>query len=137
MSVTERQLKEIAQRLGGAAEAGLDVERTAEAVVERLRGQPSVQVGWRRHAPVVGALAAAATAILAVGILSSNSTFQNRTVIDLAPTSAGLHALSFEELEEVYDSLSFEAPVSELTTASLDDLSIGQLEELLETLMED
>jgi hypothetical protein len=85
----------------------------------------------------LGALAAAATAVLAVGILSSVNPDQGRSVLDLAPSSAGLHALSFEELEEVYDSLSFEAPISELSVASLDDMNIGQLEELLETLMED
>jgi hypothetical protein len=137
MSITERQLAELTQRLGEEAGERLDVEETAAAVIERLREEPNFAGGWRQHTPVLGAIAAAAALVLAVSILSDGDGNPLLNGSDLAAAPATLQALSVEELEEVYDSLSFEAPISELATAGLDDMNIGQLEELLETLMED
>ena len=88
--------------------------------------------------PQLSAVAAAAVIVLAIGILVDNGG-NNPSEADsnLAPMPLELQALSDDELEEVFDSLSFEAPVSELAVANLEDMSLGQLEELLQTMMED
>ena len=70
-------------------------------------------------------------------IADNGGNYPSEADLDLAPMPLELQALSDDELEEVFDSLSFEAPVSELAVASLEDMSVGQLEELLQTMMED
>ena len=40
-------------------------------------------------------------------------------------------------LVEVFDSLRLEAPISEIAAVGLDDMNMGQLEELLQTMMEE
>ncbi len=137
MSVNDRQLEDLAKHLGDEAGARLDVNEVAGAVVERLRVEREEVVWWRRQIPVLGAVAAAAVMVLAIGVLAGNSEGPNGNALDFSPTSVELQALSVDELEEVFDSLSFEAPVFELAAASLEDMSVGQLEELLQTMMED
>ena len=46
-----------------------------------------------------------------------------------------LESLSFADLEEVFDSLTYEGPIAELSAVGLDNLDENQLRELL-TLME-
>ena len=137
MSVDDQQLERLARRLGERAVGQLDVDATAKAVVERLKSEPERVVWWRRM-PQLSAVAAAAVIVLAIGILVDNGG-NNPSEADsnLAPMPLELQALSDDELEEVFDSLSFEAPVSELAVANLEDMSLGQLEELLQTMMED
>ncbi len=136
MSLDDQQLERLAGRLGTRAEARLDPERVAEGVVERLRCAPSPVVWWRRM-PALSALAAAAVLVLAIGIVADNTQDVGDVDLAFAETPAELQELSVDELAEVYDSLSFSAPVYEFTNAGLEDLSVGQLEELLRTMMED
>ena len=137
MSMDDQQLEQLARRLGSRAVEKLDVDETAMAVIERLKSEP-VRLVWWRRAPRLSMMAAAAVIVLAIGILTDDGG-SNPSAADLngVPTPLELQALSDYELEEVFDSLSFEAPVSELAAASLEDLSVGQLEELLQTMMED
>jgi len=127
----ERQLEHLAQRLGERAESSLDVERTARAVLKRLREEPVRAVWWRRT-PVLQSLAAAAVVVLTAGILVTNHVLDGgRSPAELfAPVE--LQELSLEELEEVYDSLFVEAPVYELVAVGLHDLNENELEELLQ-----
>lgn len=137
MSMDDGQLERTAKRLGATAAARLDVDRTARVVVERLRLEPEHAVWWRRT-PVLSAVAAAAVIVMAVGILiDSRREHRSGSEQALAFAPIELQALSDDELEEVYDSLAFEAPVSELIVASLEEMSVGQLEELLRTMMEE
>ena len=135
--MNDQQLEQVARRLGAEAGDRIDVDRTAVAVVARLKREPERLAWWQRHMPVFGAVAAAAVMVLSIGILSESGEPRLNEQQDLALASFGLQALSDEELEEVYDSLVFEAPVSELATAGFEDMSVGQLEELLQTMMED
>ena len=137
MSMDDQQLEQLARRLGARAAGRLDVDETARAVVARLKSEPERVVWWRRK-PQLSVLAAAAVIVLAIGIFSDNGG-DNSSDADLALASMPLvlQALSDDELAEVFDSLSFEAPVSELAVASLEEMSVGQLEELLQTMMED
>ena len=137
MTVDDRQLEGLAKDLGAAAGDRLDVNRTARAVMSRLKAEPERVVWWRRQMPVFQAVAAAAMVVLAIGLLSESGPRSGEAELHMAYAPLALEAFSEDELTEVYDSLSFEAPIYELTAAGLDDMSVGQLEELLETMMED
>ena len=136
MNVDDKQLEQLAKHLGVNAAARLDVDQTARVVVERLKSEPERVVWWRRPR-ILSVVASAAVIFVAVGILANGR--NDTTALDLEPANAplDLQALSFDELEEVFDTLTFEAPVSELSFASLDDMSVGQLEELPQTMMEE
>lgn len=136
MSVDDQQLEQLAKRLGATAAARLDVDETARAVVERLKCEPEKVVWWRRM-PMLSAVAAAAVIVLAVGILSDTREGSGKVDSGMTQMPVELRALSFDELEEVFDSLTFEAPVSELAVVGLEDMNVGQLEELLQTMMEE
>jgi len=136
MSIEERQLEQFAKRLGASAEANLDIDAVVSSVVERLKSSSEHRVWWRRT-PVLSAVAAAAVLVVAVGILSDDGDNVAPVDSDMAVTPTELEALSFDELAEVFDTLNFEAPVSENAGAGFDDLSVGQLEELLQTMMEE
>ena len=136
MNLDDQQLEQLAKHLGASAAAHLDVDETARAVVERLKSAPERFVWWRRM-PMVQAMAAAAVIVLIVGILADGRDSHTALDLDLTHTPSELQALSFDELGEVFDTLTFEAPVSELSVAGLDNMSVGQLEELLQTMMEE
>ena len=135
--MNDRQLEQVARRLGARAGDRVDVDQTATSVVARLKREPEREKWWRRHMPVLGAVAAAAVMVLWIGILSDSGEARFVEGQGLALAQFGLQAMSDEELEEVFDSLVFDAPVSELATAGLEEMSVGQLEELLQTMMED
>ncbi len=132
MEMDERELERVAKRLGRVAAERLDVERTVQAVVARLRAEPAPVVWWRRMR-VLQATAAAAMILLTVGVLVRGQI--DRDVITLSDVAVPveLRALEVEELEEVFDSLEVYAPVYELA-ANLENLTEGQLEELLRTM---
>ena len=127
----ERQLEQIANRLGEEAAQKLDVEQTARAVLERLRVEP-VRVVWWRRMPVLRTAAAAAVVVLTAGILITSQLGSGAGEVVLLPAPEELDVLSVEELEEVFDSLAFDAPVYELAAARLEDLNDAQLRELLQ-----
>ena len=124
----EKQLTEIASRLGSSAAERLDVDRVAQRVVAQLRASPARGTWWRR----TPALRAAAV----VAMLVSGGVIVNRLGNDpigrpglAAPV--GMEDFSAMELAEVLDSLDQITPVYQLAPASLDDLDETQLRELL------
>ena len=132
----DKQLEQLAAQLGDRAAEQLDLERTAQVVVERLRLESEPVVWWRKPR-VVRAFAAAALVVLTTGVLVTMrvaSTGSQRA--EVAQTELfELESLSFADLEEVHDSLTYEGPVAELSAVGLDNLDENQLRELL-TLME-
>ena len=126
----ERQLARLARKLGAEAAGRLDVEQTARAVLRRVKEEP-VAVKWWRRMPVLQSAAAAAVVVLTVGVLVVSQLGSNGSEVAVLPAFTELHALSDDELEQVYDSLTADAPVYELSAANLQDLNEGQLEELL------
>lgn len=124
----EQQIEALAQQLGTRHAATVSAERTANAVVARLaEGDDRV---WSTVL-ALRVLRIAAAVILLVGSV---------LVIDAARQSASdpangaavaLEGLGVDELEQVLDSLDAEAPVSEFVAGNLNDLSDGELVELL------
>ena len=126
----ERQIVQLAKRLGAKAADTLDVERTAQVVISRVKQAPAKVVWWRRM-PLLQSAAAAAVFVLTVGVFVVSQLKTNGSDLGVLEEFAELHALSDSELEQVYDSLTAEAPVHELSAVNLQDLNEGQLEELL------
>lgn len=133
----EKQLEQLAQKVGRERAQRVDPEATAQAVLRRLRTEPVGQPWWRRAGqwPLRHRLQAAAAAAILVA-----TTFG---VLRLAGDGNGfgayagpaeLEELVAAELAEVLDSLEIEAPVYELIEVSLYDLSEGELSALLEEL---
>ena len=107
----DARLHEVAQRLGAGAAERLDVERTARAVVERLRAEPRaerwtwVQPAWLRIA---------ATAILVIGgALVTRALVWQRAPGSavVVPVGEDLTDLTAEQLREALTVL--DQPVSE------------------------
>ncbi len=121
----EKQLTEIASRLGSDAAERLDVDGVARRVVAELRSSPA-RVTWWSRTPVLRAAAV-------VAMLVSGGVIVNRLGNDLPGLAApvGLEDFSVTELAEVLDSLDQITPVDQLAPASLDDLDETQLQELL------
>jgi len=69
----EQQLEKLARGLGARAAEQLDVERTAQAVVRRLKDEP-VPVVWWRRTPGLQSLAAAAIAVSHLGLVGAEVT---------------------------------------------------------------
>jgi hypothetical protein len=126
----ERQIERMAKDLGARAASRIDVEKTAQAVIRRVKEQPTPVVWWRRM-PVLQSVAAAAVVVLVAGVLLVGQIGGGGEVFE-PPALAELQALSTEELEEVYDSLVFDAPVYESATYGLYDMNEEQLRELLD-----
>ena len=128
--MNETDLQRIAGRLGEQAAARLDVERTAAAVVSRLRSRPAMAWGSRS---TILRLAAALALTVGAGLfayrMTSAPTGQSA---EATRTPVQLQALSSDELEEVLDSLSLEAPAHEQVAVGLNDLNDEQLKELLQ-----
>jgi len=134
-------LEELAKRLGARAEARIDIDRTAQAVVERLRGEgvgkasptrgAPARVVWWRRTPVLQGLAAAVV-VLVAGVLVTSQLARSKPDRQELAAPAELMDLSVEELEEVYDSLALRAPASEFALVDLQDLDEAELEELLQ-----
>jgi hypothetical protein len=131
MAIDEREIEQLARRLGARAAGGIDVERTAGAVLQRVK-QHRAQLVWWRRVPVLQAVAAAAVIVLVLGALLVGR-FGGGSGDGAEPVLlAELQELSTDELTEVFDSLLVEAPVYESSTLGLQDLNEEQLRELLE-----
>jgi hypothetical protein len=128
------ELERLARRLGSRAAERLDVERTAAAVVARLRSERArqrpwwVQPGWLRAAAV-------ALLIVGAGLVVRQRILSQRTPADYFVREE-LQDLSADQLREVLGSLDRTlneatiAPVSE----DLNDLTTEQLRVLLQSL---
>lgn len=131
MAIDEREIEQLARRLGARAAGRIDVERTAGAVLQRVEQHRAQPVWWRR-VPVLQAVAAAAVIVLVLGALLVGR-FGGGSGDGAEPVLlAELQELSTEELTEVFDSLLVDAPVYESSTLGLQDLNEEQLRELLE-----
>ena len=135
----DAKLQEVARRLGAHAAERLDVERTAQAVVARLRTEPRAQVrvlGWIQ--PAWLRIAAVLLLLVGAGVVALNVRGPQPTT-PLPPASAGgeLSELSGDELRIVLAAL--QEPGAErqgvsLQDVGLEDLSALELRALLESL---
>lgn len=136
--MTDEELEKLAQRLGARAAERLDVEATAQAVVDRLRaerakGEP---VGiwlprqWVRiAAALVIVVGGGAVALRITGLPAKPS-------VPVTAAGADLDGLSPDQLVKVLDAV--EQPAGEIVVSaqdvSLDDLNAVELRALLESL---
>jgi len=133
--VNDDELEKLAQRLGARAAERLDVEATAQAVIERLRAERAARerIGlwlprhWLR-------IAAALVIMIGGGALALR--FMRTTPPTVASVPADLDGLSTDQLRQVLDGVGEsggEAVVS-VQDVSLDDLNTVELRALLESL---
>ena len=133
------KLQEVARRLGARAAEQLDVERTAEAVVARLRTEPRAEVRvLGRIQPAWLRIAAVLLLLIGASVVALNVRGPQPTTL-LPPASAGgeLSELSGDELRIVLAAL--QEPGAErqgvsLQDVGLEDLSALELRALLESL---
>jgi hypothetical protein len=128
----DSDLRSRAQRLGARAAERLDVERTAAAVVRRLREEPIAAPAWWRR-PAMLRLAAAFV-IVAGGGLLARSTFQ--TTHPAHYVVEDLRGLSADELRDVLNTLdqTLDLDSTATTGEGLDDLNADQLRAVLRSL---
>ena len=137
--MNEHELEKLAQRLGARAAERLDVERTAHAVVTRLREAPGVSVATRVSMQPAWLKVAATVVLLLAAGAATRALWRPR---GLAPAggeaaAAGLSDLSTDQLQqllEIVDKPTDEAAPAYPADESLDDLTAHQLRELLRSL---
>lgn len=128
-------LRETARRLGTRAAERLDVERTARAVVARLRAEPRARVrvfGWIRPAWV----RIAAVLVMVVGggaIVRSLSDHQPGAPALTTTAGVELSDLSAAQLRQLLEAVGTPDMVAS-PDVSLEDLSPLELRALLESL---
>ena len=121
----ERELERLAERLGHRRAAQLDPDRTAAGVLARLRARR--EPAWWAS-PALLRLAAAVTIMVGAGVFAYRVGYApGRATL---PAPVALRTLSNNELEEVLDSLAYEAPTFE-QAAGMGNLTEDQLRELL------
>jgi len=125
-AMDERQLEQFAAGLGMSEANDVDLDRVATRVVSRLRSGEKIPASYRVWPWLVAAAAAATLAVPGYQWLHEIGTPSAQIVA--APE---LDILTDAELVEVLDSLDLRAPVTEIVTATLDDMNERQLEELL------
>ena len=133
--MNEQEMERVARELGKRAAARIDVERTAAAVMARLRSPEVVRPApwWGR--PGLLRLAAAVTITVGAGLLGYKAMVQspgNGNGAELASVPiVALQSLSQDELAEVLVALVEQAPAHEDVAVGLDDLNDEELSELL------
>lgn len=144
--VHDQELRQVAQRLGAAAADRLDVERTAQAVLARLRAGDAttrspiqwMQPAWMRAAAVVVVMLGAGLLIYyhidhpTTASSGSDSTVTGSTTDVLADFSPG-------QLQDVLVALNDSvetAPAVHAGDAGVEDLSESQLQSLLRSMEE-
>jgi len=134
-------LRELAQRLGAQAAERLDVERTAQAVVARLKQQPRA-ARWRRLEPAWLRIAAAAMIVVAVGLVGrsiSRASSLRQVAGFVEPAGGDLNDLSAAQLQELLQTVEQGGADQggEAVSAQdvgLEDLSTSELRALLQSL---
>lgn len=129
--MNDDNLERLAKQLGDRPAAAIDPQKTAWAVLARLRSSPQRRPWWRRVGLVP--VAAAATLMLASGLAIRQWVSNGGSGMTM-PVPVELQDLAHEELAEVLDSLEWEIPVSELVPLTLADLSESELQELLQSM---
>ena len=130
----DAKLQEVAQRLGAGAASRLDVERTARAVVERLRAGPRAE-RWTWVQPAWLRIAAAAILVIGGGLFTRALVWQRAPgSAVVVPVGEDLTDLTAEQLREALTVL--DQPVSEEGAGDLglDGLTADELRALLQTL---
>ena len=131
------KLQEVARRLGARAADRLDVERTAQAVVTRLRTEPRADI--RVLGPIRPAwlrIAAALLMVVGAGVVALNVRVPLFTT-PVPPASGELSELSGDELRAVLEAVGQAGGEQQEVSPqdlSLEDLSAPQLRALLESL---
>jgi len=136
----DAKMQEVAQRLGARAAQRLDVERTAQAVVARLRTEPRAAVrGLGGMRPWVR-IAAALVTVVAAGVIVRSIRLDHTTTTALT-TAAGaeLNDLSADQLRQLLQAVGGGQPSVEQETVSsqdvgLEDLSARELQALLQSM---
>ena len=131
------RLRELARLLGAGAAEGLDVERTAQAVVTRLRQQPRVMLGgWVWMQPAWLKIAAAIVLVLGAGVVTRGLLRERVPTAVVAPLGEDLTDLTADQLRETVGAL--EQPFAEESPGALDagleSLNTIELRALLRTL---
>jgi hypothetical protein len=129
------ELEELARRLGASAAERLDVERTAAAVVTRLRAErqaprrvwAGLPAGWLRIAAALVVLAGAG--LVARALWAPRSTVPQAEAVDLGDLSSD----QLRELLNTIDQPGLQEPVS-AQDVGLEDLTPQQLRTLLASL---
>ncbi|HXL11644.1 MAG TPA: hypothetical protein VN955_09625 [Gemmatimonadales bacterium] len=133
----DAKLQELAQRLGVRAAERLDVERTAQAVVTRLRETPRASVVTRLWMqPAWLKLAATVVLLLGAGAVT-RGLWRPPGSAAAGEAAAALNELTTDQLQqllEIVDQPTDEAAPLPPADASLDDLTAPQLRELLRSL---
>jgi hypothetical protein len=138
-TLQDGELQEVARRLGARAAERLDVERTAQAVVTRLRTEPRADVRvLGRIRPAWLRIAAALVLLVGAGTVVQRLSLDRPTPTSLA-TAAGadLNDLSADQLRRVLAEVGQPGGAPETVAwqdLSLEDLSASQLRALLESL---
>jgi hypothetical protein len=133
--VHDARLREVARRLGARAAEQLDVERTAQAVVSRLRQRPRVTVAeWVGMRPAWLKIAAALVLVLGAGLVTRGFVRERvPTAAVILPPGVDLTVLTADELRETIGAL--EQPLgeepAEALDAGLESLDATQLRALL------
>jgi hypothetical protein len=135
----DTMLHELARRLGARAADQLDVERTAQAVVARLRTEPRAAVrvlGWIR--PAWLRIAAALVIVVGAGVVA-RSLWERQPATTASATAAGteLNDLSADQLQQLLAVVGQPGGEQETVPSpdvSLEDLSALELRALLESL---
>jgi hypothetical protein len=135
-TVDDAKLQELARTLGTRAAERLDVERTAKAVIERLRTEPRAEV-WVWVRPAWLRIAAAVVVLVGAGAIA----LEMRTTPTSEPArvaAAGeLGDLSAEQLRQVLDAVGQPDEQQQTVSAQevgLEQLTAPQLRALLEAL---
>ncbi len=135
----DARLRELAQRLGARAAERLDVDRTAQAVVTRLREQPRVTapaIVWMR--PAWLKLAAAVVLLLGTGLVTRGVVRDRRpAATSVVPVGEDLSDLTADQLREAIGSL--DQPLTDESGdldsgGGLENLSADELRALLRAL---
>ena len=129
------ELEELARRLGASAAERLDVERTAAAVVTRLRAErqaprrvwAGLPAGWLRIAAALVVLAGAG--LVARALRAPRSAVPHAEAVDLGDLSSD----QLRELLNTIDQPGLQEPVS-AQDVGLEDLTPQQLRTLLASL---
>jgi len=137
--LNDAMLRDLAQRLGTRAAEQLDVDRTTEAVLRRLRAPSRGAARWPIGiAPAWLRTAAVAVALVGAGLAVRSDVLRRpRGVAVVEPPTGELNDLSPDQLRAVLEVV--EQPAGESATVStqdtgLEDLSAPQLRALLASL---
>lgn len=137
--LNDAMLRDLAQRLGTRAAERLDVDRTTEAVLGRLRAPSRSAARWRIGiAPAWLRIAAVGIALVGAGLAVRSDVLRRpRGVAQVEPPTGELNDLSPDQLRAVLEAV--EQPAGGSATVStqetgLEELSAPQLRALLRSL---